>query len=93
MLDFLIDNDNDLAIEDTDLVIGRSDEQHQELLLMTNKGEWKEKPTMAVGLAGYLKDDDVNAALAEIKQEFERDGMEVKYVGFNNDKIEINASY
>ncbi|MBL0144940.1 MAG: oxidase [Chitinophagaceae bacterium] len=75
------------------MVIGRSDEQHQELLLMTNKGEWKEKPTMAVGLAGYLKDDDVNAALAEIKQEFERDGMEVKYVGFNNDKIEINASY
>lgn len=93
MNDFLLDNDKDIKTLGGDLVIGRSDEQHQELLLITNKGEWKEKPTMAVGLAGFLKDDDANGALAEIKQEFERDGMNVNYIGFVNEKIEIDAAY
>lgn len=93
MEDFLLDTDKDIKTSGGDLVIGRSDEQHQELLLITNKGEWKEKPTMAVGLHGFLKDDDANGALAEIKSEFERDGMEVNFVGFEKDKIKIDAHY
>lgn len=92
MKDFLLEN-NDLKIENGDLVTGNSDLQHQDLLLGTFKGEWKEKPTMGVGAAGYLKDEDFQGLMAEIKQEFERDGMQVKGIEITDDKINIDAVY
>jgi hypothetical protein len=93
MEDFLIDDIKDLQTANGDIAIGHSDEQHKELLLVSFKGDFKERPTIGVGLAGWLKDDNVTGLLGEIKSEFERDGMEVNYVEVNDDKINIDASY
>ena len=93
MKDILLDTDGDLAIENGDLVIGTSDLQHQQLLLQTFKGEWKDNPTIAVGAAGFLKENDVQGLAAEIKQEFERDGMVVNKIEVTKDKINIDAYY
>ena len=93
MNDFLIDTDYDLAVTGGDIATGNSNVQHQQLLLATFKGEWKEKPTMAVGAAGFLKDADTQGLSAEIKQEFERDGMQVKEIQVNTEKIFVDASY
>lgn len=93
MKDILLDEIGDLQITNGDLVIGTSDLQHQQLLLQTFKGEWKENPTIAVGAAGFLKDDNVQALAAEIKQEFERDGMQVKAIEVTTEKINIDAAY
>lgn len=93
MTDILLDTNHDLRIENGDFVIGTSDFQHQELLLQTFKGEWKENPTIAVGAAGFLKDNDIQGLAAEIKQEFERDGMTVNGIEFTEEKIKVDAIY
>lgn len=93
MKDILLDTDGDLRIENGDLVTGTSDVQNQELLLKTFKGEWKENPTIAVGAAGFLKEEDVQGLAAEIKQEFERDGMNVKGIEITTEKINVDAGY
>ena len=93
MKDFLLDTNGDLRIENGDLVTGTSDVQNQEVLLKTFKGEWKENPTIAVGAAGFLKEEDVQGLAAEIKQEFERDGMKVKGIEITTEKINVDAGY
>ena len=93
MTDILLDTDGDLKIENGDLVLGYSDTQHQNLLLVTFKGQWKEKPTMGVGAAGFLKDEDVQGLAAEIKQEFERDGMRVNKIEVTTENIKVDAAY
>lgn len=94
MNDLLIDENKDLAFANGDLATGNSDYQHQELLLMTDKGDWKEQPTVAVGVRYWLKDNDAEGLMGEIKQEFERDGMSVKKIEIANDgKLNIDASF
>lgn len=93
MTDILLGTDGDLKIENGDLVIGYSDTQHQKLLLTSFKGQWKEKPTIGVGAAGFLKDEDVQGLAAEIKQEFERDGMRVNKIVVTTDNIKVDATY
>lgn len=86
--------DNDLKIADGDLVVGNSDEQHQELLIVCSKGDFKEKPTVCVGSYEFLKDEDISGLLAEIKKEFERDGLQVNALAQGADgKLMIDAHY
>lgn len=94
MNDILLDENFDLMFEGGDIVTGNSDEQNQRLLLVCNKGDFKENPTVCVGVARWLKDDDEEGLLGEIKKEFEKDGMEVKSVQLLPDgKLNIDASY
>lgn len=93
MNDFKLNTDLDLETAAGDLVTGNAANEHQELLLVTVKGDWKENPTIAVGAPGYLKDEDANGLLAEIKKEFERDGMTVNSVFVTDEKINVDAYY
>lgn len=90
MKDLLLGLDFDLIIEDGDLVVGESDLQNQELLIICDKGDFKDVPDRCVGVERWLKDEDVQGMLAEIKKEFERDGMTVKTV-FVNEKNELKV--
>ena len=93
MNDILLDN-YDLKIANGDLVVGNSDEQQQQLLIVCNKGDFKEKPTVCVGSYEFLKDEDMSGLLAEIKKEFERDGMQVNALATDADgKLKIDAHY
>jgi hypothetical protein len=91
--DILLDTDFDLQIADGDFVIGESTAQHQQLLLLTQKGEWKESPTVAVSAESFLKDEDETALLAEIKAQFELDGMTVNLLQYADGKLNIDAPY
>lgn len=72
---------------------GEITEQNQMLLLLSAKGDFKESPTVGVGIAGYLKDDDVTGLLGEIKKEFQRDGMNVKKISLTGSQLVIIAPY
>ncbi len=94
MIDFLLDESFDLAFAGGDLVTGESTRQHQQLLVLIEKGELREFPTRGVGAASWLNDDvqfgDFNGA---VKREFEADGMTVlllKGSGFN---LQVEAIY
>ena len=95
MLDILLDTSFDLQITGGDFVSGESARQHQQLLLLIEKGELREFPTRGVGAQSWLLDDiqagDFNAA---VKREFEADGMKVLRVsGSQPGKLTIEAFY
>ncbi|MBN8834561.1 MAG: hypothetical protein ABS68_00295 [Niastella sp. SCN 39-18] len=94
MTDFLLNDEYDLLFIAGDFAAGNSDVQHQVLLLLTDKGDWKEAPTVGVGIDLWLKDNDGDGLLGEIKKEFERDGLTVKNIEIGtNGKLNIDASY
>jgi hypothetical protein len=93
MKDLLLDESGDLSLEGGDLTVGESTLQHQSLLLHTTKGDWRENPLAGVGVAGFLKDELPGELLAEIKKEFEKDGMTVNSLFLDDENININATY
>ncbi len=93
MNDILLNTDLDLDFAGGDLVIGDATKQNQQLLVISSKGDWKENPTIGVGAAGYLKDEDEAGLMAEIKTQFEKDGMKVFAIKVSNENIEVSASY
>lgn len=94
MKDFLLDTDTkDLATKDGDLHVGESDTQHKELLVVTGKGSWKEFPATGVGAADYLEAEDAAGFLREVRTQYNADGMQVKEIGFDGNKLKTDASY
>lgn len=93
MQDFLLDEHGDLKIEDNDLVYAESSEQHQRLLLLCNKGDFKENPTAGVGLLFYLKDESTAGLMAAVKTEFESDGMRINEIKIEDSQLKVNATY
>lgn len=94
MKDILLDEAFDLLIKDDDFVLGESTRQHQGLILMANKGEFKQHPFTGVGLRLYVEDDRLGALRTELAKQLELDGMTVQRVNvFSDGKLEIRASY
>lgn len=91
--DLMLDQDDDLMIENGDLVMDESTLQHQRLLLLCNKGEFKEFPIRCVGLRNYLEEYDAQALAREINVDFNRDGMTVNKVTVDIPNLEIDAAY
>ena len=93
MKDLLKDNDGDVAIANNDLVVGYSDQQHRQDLLLIEKGAVKQYPDAGVGAYTFLESEDTAGLLREISLQFSADGMNVKQVGFNNGQIIVDAPY
>jgi hypothetical protein len=94
MNDILLNTDGGLSIKNGDFDIGFSDNQHQEHILLANKGEYKEFPEIGVGIHAMLGDDDYTDMLIEIKKNLEYDGMKIKNVRFDeNGNLDIDGAY
>lgn len=94
MTDILLDNTGDLAIVNGDLVLGYSDDRHQEHILLASKGEYKEFPELGVGLTKMLSDDDYVPFLIDAKKNLEYDGMKINNIKFEeNGNLSIDGYY
>lgn len=94
MQDILLDKESgDVVTAGGDLNIGLSDNQQQELLLMCEKGSFKENPLVGVGAQSYLEDEDKSALLNEIRRQFMADGMNINKLKVDNNIFEIDAEY
>jgi len=94
MKDILYNSDLDLDIRNGDFVTGFSDLQHQEILLMNNRGTFKEFPDTGVDAFGFLQDNDYRSLLAEIRSQFIADGMSVNKITLTDSgQLNIDASY
>lgn len=91
--DILLTEKYDLKIENGDLVISESTYQHQSLILLSDKGEFKENPTSGVGIYRYLEDYSAESLSREIREEFTEDGMRVEEISISNSKLNIKAEY
>lgn len=94
MIDCLLNIELDIDIKDSDVVVGESDLQHQELLLVLHKGELKESPIATVGIANYLRESDIEGMLHECRVRFTDDGMMVLKMNYNEDNNSLDyAAY
>lgn len=94
MTELLLDENGDLAIENGDFVTGFSDNQHQEHILIANKGEYKEFPEIGVGIIQMLNDDDYINVLIEAKKNLEYDNMKINNIKFEeNGNLTIDGYY
>jgi hypothetical protein len=95
MIDLLLDaTTNDLLIDAAgNCKIGNSDQQHQALLLLIDKGGLKENPDAGVGAFKFLESEQTDAFLREIRIQFSDDGMLIKKIAFENNKLSIDAPY
>jgi len=95
--DFLL-KDGDLQIENGDFIIGDSDQQHVEDLLIAQKGEYTQNPILGIGISRFLRapmDSRIREKLSrEIKLQIEADGGSgVKVDVRSAEDIEITARY
>lgn len=92
MQDFIVIDD--LEIQNGDLLIGISDEQHQKHILVADKGEYKQFPEFGVGILNLLNSEDATAMLLEAKRNFEYDRMKVRELRFTDDNtLIVDAPY
>lgn len=94
MTDFLLDETNDMSLNNGDFALGDASLQHQNHILMAQKGEYKESPEIGVGILTELLNENPRELLTQIRKNFEYDGMKVKTLKFaSNGNIVIDASY
>lgn len=94
MMDILLDSNYDLLVENGDWAVGESTRQHQALILLCEPGANREFPTRGIGLAGrLLEDQGYGALVADIKREFEADGMKVELVKVSGGNIQVEGQY
>ncbi|MEN9458941.1 MAG: hypothetical protein RL135_1535 [Bacteroidota bacterium] len=91
--DILLDNALDLRIENGDFVIGESTMQHQQLLIASHKSDFRGFPLVGVGINDYLLEETEQDLMREIRSQFETDGMKVKRLAFEANKLTVNANY
>lgn len=93
--DILLDDNMDVKSKNGDFVIEDSTLQNQQLLLVSEKGEWKENPVVGIGIRSWLLDDaTVHELHQEIQKQFSLDGMRVNKITGNTyfDTV-IDADY
>lgn len=77
------------------LLYGDATSQHQAIVLHACKGEFKEFPTLGVGIIDIVNDDDLTGWRREITLQLESIGMKVRSVKIDavTQKLNIDAGY
>lgn len=86
---------NALGVIPQGLVVGNTGYQNQAVILQTSKGEFKEYPTLGVGISDIVNDHEVVGWKREITLQLESDGMTINdiEININTKKLMLNADY
>ncbi len=91
--DILLDEDGDLKISNGDFVIGDSNTQEIEALLISKKGMFKEFPLTGADLERLVKARaGQTAAIKEIKKQLVGDGFNEDDIQIDNADLTVNAN-
>jgi len=95
MMDIALSGDDVVISPGGDLVAVESTREHQRQLLLNNKGDLKENPTICVGAVNYLDDDDgMGKLMSEISAQFSLDGMTLQHISLDPaGHLTSNAEY
>lgn len=75
------------------LKLGETMEQCQSLILAAHPGEFKEFPTLGVGIEDYVNDNDIAQLKHSIRENLKADGMLLHSLTITGNKMDINATY
>jgi hypothetical protein len=90
--DILVDDTGDIACENGDFVIGPSDDQHVQDLILASPGDYKESPMLGVGIINTLNGKLDGAMKRKIRINLEADGYKVNSIT-QNEEGTINVDY
>lgn len=95
MQDVILDTTGDVEIKGNDLVVGFSDFQHQEHIIVSQKGQLKHAEDAGAGIENYVNDSEVEEMIAEVTNEFDKDGMEVSRIAYDEQTgdLDYDAKY
>lgn len=93
--DIKLNSNYEPLVKKGDFVIEESTQQHQEFLLIANKGQFRQFPVTGVGINNFLLDEsDPEELRLEIYKQFELDGMQVNEIDISDlSNIFIDATY
>ncbi len=85
--DILLDEDMNPQIEDGDFVCGDSDSQNVNLILQSNKGDFKASPEVGVNMISFIKSPipQLKALKREINVQLKNDSYLIKTLEIRND--------
>ena len=80
-VDFTLDGNDDLLIENGDFVLSHSDGMHMQHIVASNLGYWRNAPLVGVGIESYLHASVGEADVKrDIKIQLEADGYKVESI-------------
>ena len=92
-MDIGLTDSYDLQIQAGDFTVVESTAQHQQQLILNNKGDYKQNPTVGVGAFDYMDDENYAALIRNISIEFSRDGMDVMGIKMTPEGIINSDAY
>jgi hypothetical protein len=94
MKGIILNENMTLKIVNGSMVINDNTYQNQKLLLLAEKGEFKNRPMRGVGTRRFLETENPDELAREIRTEFITDGMTVKTINIpKNGQLQIDATY
>ena len=94
MTDVGLGSNEDLAIISGDFTVFDSTSQHQRQLILNNKGDFKQNPSICVGAFDFLDDENLQVLIRTVSLEFTKDGMDVISISLSpNGVINSDAFY
>ena len=88
-----IGDDYDMVVKDGSLLVGDTTAQNQAVIIASHKGEFKEQPSVGVGISDMLLDHDSLAWRQEIREQLEIDGQTVNKITVTKTGITVDANY
>jgi hypothetical protein len=91
----LLDENGDIMVRNGSIVVGDASLQNQYLILIAQKGEFKEYPTFGDRISDMLHDNDELEWKKQIREEFAKDNLKVNKIDLNlqTGDINIDAKY
>lgn len=86
----ILDKKNELIIQNGTLALGETRDQNASLIVLAEKGEFKEHPQLGVGISQFLKSvNRENELLRAIRVQLALDGMKPQSLTYQNGKLKI----
>lgn len=79
----------DIELDGGTMATGETQAQEEYLVLVSQKGEWKEHPLVGVGVADMVGDEDLRYWKREIMDNLARVCIKIKGVSLKNGQLEI----
>ncbi|MFQ3578537.1 MAG: hypothetical protein SNJ71_00170 [Bacteroidales bacterium] len=91
--DIVTSDNGELIIAHGDFLIEESTRYHQRDILLANVGEYKQHPTVGVGLPDFINDQNQDDMIREIRKQMLADNMKNVRINIERKKLVIHGEY
>jgi hypothetical protein len=89
--DILFDSAFEMQIVNGDFFVGNCLNQQIGCLLQALPGNYKQSPTVGIGISDYLLDNAIDELTRTVRLQFKKDQLRLKKISIGIDQINIDA--